>query len=247
MKQRVLSLVVAFFAATALWAYDFKSSNLSYNILSENTVEVTYELTYAGSSYVNDFNLTHVIIPAMVINDGITYDVTRIGEYAFSCCRSLTSITIPNSVTSIGHRAFEGTSWFESLPDGPVYINNILYTYKGKIPENTSIVVKEGTTSICDFAFDYQHYLSSIIIPNGVTDIGDYAFSQCHNLTDITIPQSVINIGHDAFADTPWFDSLPNGLVYINDVLYTYKDSMPDNTSLVISDSTKSQGNRIKS
>lgn len=161
MKHRVFFLVVALFlVTTALWAYDFKSGDLYYNILSENTVEVTYELSYGGSSYVNDFNLTYVIIPAMVINDGITYDVIRIGEYAFNSCGSLTSITIPNSVTSIGHGAFEGTSWFASLPDDLVYINNILYTYKGIMPENTSIVVKEGTTSICDFAFDYQHHLS---------------------------------------------------------------------------------------
>lgn len=89
MKTKLLSLFVALFATTALWAYDFKSGDLYYNITSSSnkTVEVADEY----------INLTSINIPASVTNHGTTYCVTGIGSHAFLDCKSLTSITIPNS------------------------------------------------------------------------------------------------------------------------------------------------------
>ena len=106
MKIRVLSLFVALFATTALWAYDFKSGDLYYSITSESdkTVEVTYQSGYSS----NYKGLTSATIPTTVPYNGTTYSVTSIGYNAFFGCTGLTSITIPNSVTSIGSSAFEG-------------------------------------------------------------------------------------------------------------------------------------------
>ena len=91
-------LFVALLATTTLWAYDFQSGDLYYNITSETTVEVT-----RGDYY----SLTTATIPETVIHDGTIYSVTSIGSSAFYGCSSLTSVTIPNSVTSIGDSAFE--------------------------------------------------------------------------------------------------------------------------------------------
>lgn len=95
--------------------------------------------------------------------------------FAFFDCLDLTSINIPNSVTSIGDGAFYGCS---SL---------------------TSITIPNSVTSISDRTFYYCSSLTSITIPNSVTSIGDHAFYSCSSLTSITIPNSVTFIGDGAF------------------------------------------------
>jgi hypothetical protein len=93
----------------------------------------------------------------------------------FNGCSSLTSITIPNSVTSIGFGAF---SYCTSL---------------------TNVSIPNSVTSIGDWAFYDCSSLTSVTIPNLVTSIGYNAFSYCISLTSITIPNSVTSIGSNAF------------------------------------------------
>ncbi|GHT14106.1 hypothetical protein AGMMS4956_11330 [Bacteroidia bacterium] len=121
----------------------------------------------------------------------IPNSVTSIGNSAFIWCSGLTSITIPNSVTSIGNYAFEGTAWYNNQPDGVVYAGKVLYKYKGTMPANTSITVQEGTLEIAGGAFSGCSGLTSVTIPNSVTSIGDMAFYYCRGLTSVTIGNSV--------------------------------------------------------
>jgi hypothetical protein len=95
----------------------------------------------------------------------------------FGACRSLKSITIPNSVKSIGSEAFAGCS---SL---------------------TSITIPNSVTSIEEKAFLECSSLKSITIPNGVKSIKPYTFQECISLTSVTIPNSVKVIDRDAFCD----------------------------------------------
>ena len=170
----------------------------------------------------------------------IPNSVTTIGEHAFQNCTSLSVMDIPNSVIQIGRGAFEGTAWYQAQPDGEVYINNILYAYKGIMPKKTSIAIKEGTTWITDFAFSDCANLAAVTIPNTVTHIGKQAFSGCKNLKAVAIPQMVTYIGYDAFFDTPWYKKQPNGFVYINDVLYARKGEDTQPTSYVVREGTVS-------
>ncbi|MBQ3247248.1 MAG: leucine-rich repeat domain-containing protein, partial [Alistipes sp.] len=101
--------------------------------------------------------------------------VTSIGDKTFYNCVNLTSITIPSSVTSIGDNAFESCT---SL---------------------TSAIIPKSVTSIGDYAFNNCTSLTSVTIPNGVTSIGNYAFNNCKSLTSVTIPESVTSIGNQAF------------------------------------------------
>ena len=122
-------------------------------------------------------SLTSVVIPN---------SVTSIGDWAFYNCSSLTSVEIGNSVTSISPYAFSGTAWYNNQPDGVVYLDTYLLGYKGTMPSNTSIKIKEGTLLIADNAFRECYSLTSVEIPNSVTSIGFSAFRECYSLTTIT-------------------------------------------------------------
>ena len=160
--------------------------------MPENTSIVVLDGTtqICGGAFYDCSGLTSVTIPN---------SVTSIGGVVFGDCSGLTSVTIPNSVTSIGWDAFKDTAWLDNQPDGVIYINQSLYTYKGEMPENTSIVVLDGTTQIWGGAFYDCSGLTSVTIPNSVTSIGMYAFESCSGLTSVTIPNSVTSIGSFAF------------------------------------------------
>lgn len=121
-----------------------------------------------------------------LISITIPESVTSIGEGAFDNCYDLISITIPSNVTTIGSNALSGTAWYNNQPDGVVYTGKVLYEYKGVMPENTSIEVREGIKSIAANAFYDCVNLISITLPNSMANIGEAAFSECSSLTSVT-------------------------------------------------------------
>ena len=114
--------------------------------------------------------------------------VTSIGDYAFDGCTSLTSITIPDSVTSIGEGAFTNTAYYnnnDNWENDVLYIGHHLirarYTLSGEYS------IKENTRTIAETAFGDCASLESITIPDSVTSIGLYTFSGCTALTSVTV------------------------------------------------------------
>ena len=133
---------------------------------------------------------------SIIPDDG---SVTSIGGFAFWNCDGLTTVTIPDSVTSIGINAFSGCSTnLIEKENGVSYVDSWVIDFD----ESVSFVgLREGTRGIADSAFEYCTNLTTVIIPNSVTSIGIYAFRGCTGLTSVTIPDSVTSIGFGAFSD----------------------------------------------
>jgi len=133
----------------------------------------------------------------------IPNSVTSIGDYAFSGCTGLTSVTIPNSVTSIGYSAFYGCTGLTSVTWNAKKCSN--FSSESKTPfydvrtQITSFVFGDEVKQIPVYLCFGMTGLTSIEIPNSVTSIGQYAFYGCTGLTPVTIPNSVANIGENAF------------------------------------------------
>ena len=130
----------------------------------------------------------------------IPASVEKIGETAFRDCSSLKSIEIHNLNIEIGNEAFNNTEWYESQPNGTIYINKALYKYKGNVNE-TSIGIKKGTSIICACAFKGCTFLESIYIPDSIRKIDKSSFKGCTSLKVITLPESVLELGEQTFRD----------------------------------------------
>ena len=170
-------------------------SNLTEILVEEGNTAYT---SIEGVLFSNE-KTTLVAYPAAKAPDyEIPNSVTAIGDYAFSECVGLTSVTIPNSVTAIGDYAF--------------YCSGL-----------TSITIPNSVTAIGTAAFSNCSGLTSVTIPNSVTAIGNYAFYRCIGLTSITIPNSVTAIGRSAFANCTGLTSItiPNSVTAISEYAFS--------------------------
>ncbi len=129
----------------------------------------------------------------------IPNSVTNIGEKAFRFCTSLTNVNIPKSVTSIGTCAFENCTSLNNIaiPDSVISIGNGVFAYCSSL---TSVTIPDSVTSIGDSAFYNCISLGKLALPDSVSSIGSDAFANCTVLTNITIPNGVTSIGSCAFS-----------------------------------------------
>ena len=212
---------------------DTSETFLRFKILSDSTVELTNESSCRGHE--------SITIPEKVRIEGKVYTVTSIGYFAFKECSSLTSINIPEGVTSIGDNAFDGCDNLE--PKLLIYDKGTkCYGWVGDKKKCTKVVIPKGVTSIGDWAFSGCSSLNSIKIPEGVTNIGEYAFLGCDNLepkllvydkgtkcygwignvekcTNVVIPEGVTSIGEWAFYECRSLTSIkiPEGVTSIGE------------------------------
>ena len=121
-----------------------------------------------------------------------------IKDYAFVFCDTISDITIPNSVTSIGTFAFAYCSNLTSvtIPDSVTSIADCAFYSCDSL---VSVTIPDSVTSIGSDAFAYCSSLESVTIPDSVTSIGDWAFYSCSSLVSVVIGNSVTSIGYQAF------------------------------------------------
>jgi len=277
MKKILFILVAIVFALNlSSKAEDFSAVNsegdtIYYNIISPYYAYSQVEVTFKDSNEYayNDEYVGAIAIPDSVLYDGNYYYVSKIGDRAFYYCTRLTSVTIPNSVTQIGDLTFYNCYGLVSvtipnhiymipfntfynctslqsitLPENLIYLNSEAFYGCSSL---TSITIPHNVRNISASAFEYCTNLTSVILPDSLTAIYSNAFKDCVNLDSITIPNTVTSIGGDAFLNTPFYNNMPDGLVYINNILYSYKGSMSPNTSIGVRNGTISiSGNAFK-
>jgi len=166
--KRFFSLLLCFAVCEFSWA-KFQVNGIYYELTSKGA-EVTFN-NPDGGTYSGD-----VVIPSSVVYyNGLSYDVVSIGAMSFNNCPNLTSVTIPESVTTIDQAAFSGCS------------------------KLTSVVIPQNVTSIAFAAFAECTSLTNISLPEGLVTIGTSAFLHCRGITSIIIPKSVTQIDGRAF------------------------------------------------
>ena len=237
---------------TEVASYAFRNCiNLSSIKLSSNINEIS-NYTFSGCT-----SLSNIVIPASVVNIGdsafesctsltnikIPAKVESIGNNAFKDCTSLSEITfLGNNIDYIDSTAFENTAWINNQNDGVVYIGKILYCYKGEMPSNTTITVKDGTERIEAGAFAGKKELIGVVLPNSVKMLEEGAFYGCTNLSSINIAKNIEYIVSAEITDTAWFDEYLNNqkdtLIYIGKCLLGYSGDRSSITEITIKDGT---------
>ena len=191
--KKIFTFLVVLFSTLSVFAADFKSGDLWYTITGTNTVEV--------AKHSDHKSLTDVEIPEAVVYGEREYSVVRIGSFAFQVC-SVTSVAIPNSVTSIAQQAFDGCSGLTFVALGNSVKSIGTHAFRG-CSSLTSITLGNSVKSIETNAFDGCSSLTSVTLGNSVTSIGNYAFAECSSLASVVISEGVKSVGDHAFWGCP--------------------------------------------
>ena len=187
---------------------DLTYGDFQYKIEDDNSCTITDYDGMASSlsipSAINGHTVKQIDTGALSDNRIITSvtipnGVTTIGFSAFNGCIKLEKIKFSSNLDTVCENAFNNTKWFNNQSNGLVYVGKVAYKYKGDMPRNTKITVKSDTVSISESAFKDCANLTAILIPSSVKHIDKYAFYNCQGLTKLNFNDGIERIENDAF------------------------------------------------
>jgi len=184
-KKFIVSVVILFTMIIAAAVVFFISRTVFEYTVSGNTAVIT---RYKG-------NDTYVVIPRRIL----WFEVTEIGEFAFSYRDDIIGVYIPDSITVIGNSAFLWSGLTEiTIPDSVVSIGHNAFS---RCTGLTSLIIPGNVKMLGLGAFSYCSGLTDLTIEYGVKEIASSTFSNCYGLSKLVIPDSVSVIGSEAFMD----------------------------------------------
>lgn len=173
-------------ATHALAAENFSVDGLQYSI-EDGVVSVADNTAATGD----------IIIPSSVNYQGTDYEVTAIAEWAFQWS-SITSVTFPETIISIGDNAFSGTQI--STLNLPSSVKKLGMWAFSNCPNLTEVSVPENATDLGYGAFQGCDNLTTIIVPGTIKEIPEQFVANCWNLTNIWLSEGIEKIGDYAFS-----------------------------------------------
>ncbi len=264
MKQKLLTICLAFFAVSQAWAYDAYIDGVYYNIAGDSA-EVTYaaenSISYTGS----------VIIPDAIVHNNVTYRVTAIGQSAFAYCTDLTSVMLGDNIRRVGAFAFNHCTSLTWVIFGEkvATIDAFAFYNCAALP---SLDLPASLDVIANSAFAGCVALMQVTIPKSVTWIGQGVWTGCSGIASLqveadntvyhsadncivhtasselvagcrnsTIPASVTTIGNEAFSGCTTLTQMiiPAHVTHIGAYAFAACDGL---TSLIISNSVTQIG-----
>jgi hypothetical protein len=171
------------------------------------------------------------------------YTTVAIGYKAFYYCTTLTSITIPDNVTTIGYQAFYSCTSLSTVNIGNK-VNTIGDNAFYYCTSLSSLTIPNNVTTIGYQAFYSCTSLSYIALGENLKTIGNNAFAYCSSLTNVTIPDNVTTIGYNVFAYCSSLTSVTigNSVTSLGDTMFAYSSSL---TSIIIGNSVSTIGNSV--
>lgn len=175
------------------------------------------------------FPINHIKVSYVIPNT-----VKKISDNSFTDCEKLLEITFPKNIDDVESGSLYNTGWYNNLPDGLVYVGKVAYDYKGEVPDNGTVIIKDGITQL-NAIFTYSN-IRKIVLPEGLEYIESCAF-RFSKLEEINIPDSLIYLGDYALNYTPWIEKQPDGVIYAGKIAMGYKGTTPK--KITIKENTK--------
>lgn len=225
------------------YAAFIKATALTSIALPESTKSIAGS-AFSGCSNLKDVNLNEgleklgygVFWECGIEEIELPVSLTTIADSTFWGC-PLKSINIPDSVTKIGEHAFYNTDITSVSIPSSVKTMISAFSNCDKLEE---VTFEEGFDGDCRYAFSWCEKLKAVDIPDTVTELSYNQFNGCVSLENIDIPDNLYKVEAFSFSETGWYNNQPDGITYLEHVLFDYKGDMPEDFTATVKAGTKS-------
>lgn len=197
-----------------------------YDSLAGDIV-IPEKVSYNGTDYTVTSVRNEAFWRAGITSIILPNSITSLGWDSFRSCRSLKSITLPDGITELGDNCFYGCSSLTSitLPEGITSLGESCFAGCSSL---ASINLPESITSLGSSCFYGCSSLTSITLPEGITSLGERCFENCSSLKTINLPEGITSLGWSCFYGCSSLTSitLPNSIIYLGSFCFRYCENL---------------------